>query len=207
MYFRIISSINLAKIEKTKAYILETVAPIFNKQGYVGTSLSDLTKATGLTKGAIYGNFKNKEELAVQAFKLNLGRVVSSLNKELQKANSAREKLLRLTNYYRRYYEFTQDFGGCPIANAGADTNHTNPILFQFAKTASKRLEEGIQSIIEEGIENGEFRRRTDAEKEARVFFSMIEGAVLMASIQDERKYLTDMMNLLDSHIEKELNR
>lgn len=173
----------------------------------MGTSLSDLTKATGLTKGAIYGNFKNKEELAVQAFKLNLGRVVSSLNKELQKANSAREKLLRLTNYYRRYYEFTQDFGGCPIANAGADTNHTNPILFQFAKTASKRLEEGIQSIIEEGIENGEFRRRTDAEKEARVFFSMIEGAVLMASIQDERKYLTDMMNLLDSHIEKELNR
>ena len=48
---------------ETKQYILEKIAPIFNKNGYAGTSLSDVTKATGLTKGAIYGNFKDKEEI------------------------------------------------------------------------------------------------------------------------------------------------
>ena len=42
----------------TSDFILETVAPIFNRKGYAGTSLSDLTAATGLTKGAIYFNFK-----------------------------------------------------------------------------------------------------------------------------------------------------
>jgi len=56
----------------TSDFILQRVAPIFNKQGYVGTSLSDLTEVTGLTKGAIYFNFKNKEELAVKAFKFNV---------------------------------------------------------------------------------------------------------------------------------------
>ncbi len=48
------------KSDRTKQFILEKVAPVFNKNGYFGTSMSDITEATGLTKGAIYGNFKNK---------------------------------------------------------------------------------------------------------------------------------------------------
>ena len=46
----------------TKQYIIETVAPVFIKYGYAGTSLSDITKATGLTKGAIYGNFRGNPD-------------------------------------------------------------------------------------------------------------------------------------------------
>ena len=60
------------KAEKTSQYIVETTAPLFNKNGYTGTSLSDITDTTGLTKGAIYGNFKNKEELALEAFNFNV---------------------------------------------------------------------------------------------------------------------------------------
>ena len=59
------------KAERTTAFIIETVAPIFNKHGYIGTSMSDLTEATGLTKGALYGNFENKEALALAAFEYN----------------------------------------------------------------------------------------------------------------------------------------
>ena len=41
----------MTKAEQTKAFIIERVAPIFNTKGYQGTSLADMTKATGLTKG------------------------------------------------------------------------------------------------------------------------------------------------------------
>jgi len=37
-----------------------------------GTSLSDMTDATGLTKGSIYGNFNSKDEVALAAFDHNL---------------------------------------------------------------------------------------------------------------------------------------
>ena len=60
------------KAEQTTRFIISTVAPIFNKNGYYGTSMSDITAATGLTKGAIYGNFKNKEDLAFAAFEFNV---------------------------------------------------------------------------------------------------------------------------------------
>ena len=44
---------DMSKAENTKAYIVEQTAPIFNKKGYIGTSLTDLTEATGLTKGCV----------------------------------------------------------------------------------------------------------------------------------------------------------
>ncbi len=58
----------LTKAERTRQYIIASTAEIFNKKGYEGTSLTDLTSATKLTKGSIYGNFRNKEEVAAAAF-------------------------------------------------------------------------------------------------------------------------------------------
>ena len=49
------------KSEKTTEFIIQKVAPIFNKHGYSGTSMSDLTKATGLTKVLFMGTLKAKK--------------------------------------------------------------------------------------------------------------------------------------------------
>lgn len=47
----------------TKAYILEEAYRLFLTKGYEGVSISDISKAIGLTKGALYHHFLNKEEL------------------------------------------------------------------------------------------------------------------------------------------------
>ena len=54
----------LSKAERTKQFIVEKAAAVFNEKGYAGTSMNDLTIATGLTKGSIYGNFENKDDIA-----------------------------------------------------------------------------------------------------------------------------------------------
>jgi AcrR family transcriptional regulator len=46
---------------------------LFNTKGYNSTSLSDITQATGLTKGSIYGNFENKDQVAIEVYKYNAG--------------------------------------------------------------------------------------------------------------------------------------
>ena len=51
----------MSKAKRTKWYIIEKTAEIFNKKGFSGTSLTDLTSATQLTKGSIYGNFEAEE--------------------------------------------------------------------------------------------------------------------------------------------------
>ncbi len=59
----------------TKEKILNQSGILFNVQGYKATSLSDITDATGLTKGAIYRHFSSKEELENKAL-LHLSSVM-----------------------------------------------------------------------------------------------------------------------------------
>src|SRR5262250_2265797 len=59
---------DMKKGEATRREIIEKAAPIFNKKGFEGASLSDLMEATGLEKGGIYRHFESKEQLAGEAF-------------------------------------------------------------------------------------------------------------------------------------------
>jgi len=48
----------MGKAEKTRSYIIEKTAPILTLKVTAGTSMNDITEATGLTKGSIYGNLQ-----------------------------------------------------------------------------------------------------------------------------------------------------
>jgi AcrR family transcriptional regulator len=50
---------------ETRRRILEVAAEAFAERGYAGTSLSDVLKASGLTKGGFYFHFPSKEALAL----------------------------------------------------------------------------------------------------------------------------------------------
>src|SRR3979411_2837595 len=67
----------MSKGEQTKQEIVQKAAPLFNQQGYEGTSLSDLMDATGLQKGGIYRHFSSKEDLAAEAFDYSWEKAVS----------------------------------------------------------------------------------------------------------------------------------
>ncbi|MGN6478181.1 MAG: TetR/AcrR family transcriptional regulator, partial [Flavipsychrobacter sp.] len=80
----------MKKSERTKQFIVEQVAPIFNVKGYAGTSLSDMTSATGLTKGSIYGNFSGKDDVALAAFDYNLAKLQHIISGEMSKQTGTR---------------------------------------------------------------------------------------------------------------------
>jgi len=202
MYIR---SMIITKAERTRQFILETVAPIFNKNGYSGTSISDLTKATGLTKGAIYGNFTNKEELALEAFNYNIKYVLDKIKEILINIESPIARLFALTNFFREYYKYNINFGGCPILNVGIDTNNTNPELFKRVKYVIKKLQGSISSTIQKGIALGEIKSTVKSEVYGGRIFSLIEGSVFTSVMLRDDAYLLDMMNHIDTMIRTEL--
>jgi len=51
------------KRARTRAKLLDAAAAIIAAKGFHEATLDDIAAEAGLTKGAIYGNFKNKEEL------------------------------------------------------------------------------------------------------------------------------------------------
>ncbi|MFK7787227.1 MAG: TetR/AcrR family transcriptional regulator [Crocinitomicaceae bacterium] len=197
----------VTKAEKTSEFIIQQVAPIFNKHGYSGTSLSDLTNATKLTKGAIYGNFKNKEELAFRAFAYNVQGVVDQIKVHIGQTKSPIEQLHKLVSFYRNYRKVTVKSGGCPVINIGVDANHDNEVLLGKVREIIARLQNGIVKMIIAGIEVGEIRSDIDAEKYGRYFFTVIEGAVFLMTTTDDERFMHEAMDRLDELIERELKR
>ncbi|MDB5148913.1 MAG: DNA-binding transcriptional regulator, AcrR family [Mucilaginibacter sp.] len=175
----------LSKAERTRQFIIERTSSIFNKKGYAGTSLSDLTEATGLTKGSIYGNFKNKEEVAAEVFEYNSGKVRKQIQERIQRANSYHDKLLV---YAQVYHSFTRgDFipGGCPILNTAVDADDTNPLLKDKAARAVTRWKTGIENLIKAGIEAGELKPDINATEMALSMIAMIEGGIMISKVTD----------------------
>ncbi len=195
------------KAERTTRYIIETVAPIFNKHGYVGTSMSDLTEATGLTKGALYGNFENKEALALSAFEYNSNRLLQAIEAKLSIDGSALDKVYSLTNFYRHYDEFTHDMGGCPVLNTGVDAEHNNKLLAAAARETVATIEGKIALVLEVGAKKNEIRLPVAPLQFAKQLFTMLQGAVAMATICRDRKYLLNTVAYLDVLIAREIKR
>lgn len=50
-------------MNETREYIIDQAYNLFLNHSYEAVSISDISKAIGLTKGALYHHFKNKEEL------------------------------------------------------------------------------------------------------------------------------------------------
>jgi len=119
----------MTKAAKTRQLIIEKTSSLFNVKGYAGTSLSDMTMATGLTKGSIYGNFKNKDEVAIAVYDYNTCRITHALREETDSKESATDKLYAITNYYRTNWKRMFERGGCPILNTAIEADDNLPFL------------------------------------------------------------------------------
>jgi TetR/AcrR family transcriptional regulator, transcriptional repressor for nem operon len=191
----------------TSEIILDKVAPIFNKQGYVGTSLTDITKATGLTKGAIYCNFLNKEDLALKSFQLNVSLAITPLFKLVASKEGSLNKLRTITEYQRGYYDLVKDRGGCPMLRAGVDTKFINPLLFKAAQNLSQKFTIGLTNIIKDGIANDEIKQNTDPDKYAKIILSLIEGSSLLTFTHNDPTYINDAMDFIDQTIIESISK
>lgn len=197
----------VSKAQRTTTYIIETVAPIFNKLGYVGTSMSDLTEATGLTKGALYGNFENKEALALAAFEYNSKLLLAAIDQKLASPGTSLERLYALTDFYRQYDVFSNEIGGCPVLNVGVDSKYNNPLLAAAVKETVRIIEGKIALVLEVGINQGELKIPVTPLQFAKQLYTMLQGAIAMNTISGDRKYLLNTIAYLDQLIVREIKK
>jgi AcrR family transcriptional regulator len=192
----------MSKAEKTKQFIIEKTAPLFNMKGYSGTSMSDITTATGLTKGSIYGNFENKDEVAIAAFKFNVKKLQDAFAREIEKQTTFKDKLLVYPRLYSDYYELRITKGGCPIINTATESDDTHPVLRKKVENTILAWKDKLVYFIEQGIIAGEFKANNiDPEKTALTIIAIIEGAVMITKITGNLSNLSDIMLSLNKII------
>jgi TetR/AcrR family transcriptional regulator, transcriptional repressor for nem operon len=192
----------VGKSAETRAFIIEKTAPIFNKKGYEGTSLADMTSATGLTKGSIYGNFINKDEVALESFDFNLSKIERIIQSEMSHHQSARDKLMVYVNVYDNFLKLPFPDGGCPILNTATECDDTHAALRKKASLAVMNWKNKIVHLIETGIAGKEFKKNTDAEATALTIIATIEGAIMISKLTGRINY----RNAILSNVKKMIN-
>ena len=191
----------MTKSEKTRRFIIEQSAAIFNKKGIAGTSISDLMESTKLAKGGIYGNFDSKEEISLEVFDYLTGIVSSALDKAAAGKTTAREKLLAILDYYHNNLA-SSEMGGCPLLNFGTEADDTNPDLRQRVAKTIKKNQQRIARVVEEGQTAGEFNKRTDASTFAIKMFTMVEGGMFASRVTNNKRQMKTIVDILKKEID-----
>ena len=191
-----------SRSERTRQLIIETAAPIFNKKGYAGTSMADLTLATGLTKGSIYGNFKDKNDVAVNAFQHNIDLIFDFFSKELQAAGSPLDKLLAYPRGFRKIYPMIISYGGCPILNTGVEADDTHAVLRKMAVDVLAKWKKNMTVLIEKGIDEGGIHPSADAQSTAEILISLMEGGSVLSKVTGEVSYMHNAIDTAETMIE-----
>lgn len=191
----------LSKAERTRQYIIESTAPVFNEKGYAGTSMADLTDATGLTKGSIYGNFENKDEVALAVFDYNFGRVTAYLRERIMMHDNAVDRLLVYPKVYSDFLKIPFLKAGCPLLNTSVEADDTHPALREKAAQALNFWKKALENQVKRGIERKEIRKDTDPTEVAVILMSLIEGAVMQAKVHGRATELRIAMRHLEKFI------
>ncbi|WP_407404587.1 TetR/AcrR family transcriptional regulator [Chryseobacterium sp.] len=181
----------MSKATKTKQFIILQTAALFNSKGYNATSLSDISEATGLSKGSIYGNFENKDELILAVYEHNSGLLRKNLSRSFgSEFPSSLEKLHAFVAFYRKNWQFVFSNGGCPLMNAATESDDTLPQLKNQVKTSFEEWNDTLAAIILKGQEDGEFQKEIHPQDFAAILIMLIEGGILLSKTTSDEKYL-----------------
>jgi len=192
----------MTKSERTRQFIIERAAPIFNQKGIAGTSISDIMAATKLAKGGIYGNFASKEEIAVAAFDHIMEIIIGGIKSVTTPEASSLGKLHAILEFYREYPAKPPMKGGCPMTNFGAEADDTNLMMKKRVCEMILLFQQTIEKLVLRGIKYGEFNVKCDARIFAVKMYAMIEGAMLVSRIQGNNKQMDLIIDLLKDEVD-----
>jgi len=191
----------LTKAERTKRFILETAAPLFNQKGISGVNVDDVLAATKLTKGCLYGHFENKEDLSLQVIDFMLESISEKMLIAVSKGKTAKDKVFAFLDFYKDPFN-THISGGCPIFNTAVESDDNFPAIKEKIAEVFRRGQETFAAILRQGIENGEFSAKLDPVVYAFKATAAIEGGVVMCRAMNTAKPMHGLIKSLKAELE-----
>jgi len=192
----------VSKGEQTREMILARAAQLFSRQGYFGSSLSDIMHETGLEKGGIYNHFSSKEQLALEAFDYAVELVKQRTKLALAGKVNAIDRLNAIVTVFQELVEDPPLVGGCPILNTAVEADDAQPALRERARDAMDAWRTTIHRIVHKGIERQEIRPGVDADALATLLISTLEGAIMLSKLYGDNIHMRRVVEYLTGYIE-----
>ena len=135
----------------------------FWKSGYVGTSLDDLSAATGMNRPSLYAAFGDKRALYLKALRQYWRMSAAETREVLTSGRPLREAL---TDFYDRalaiYYGGEGRAQGCFSISTATTAAADDPEIRDALAMSVRRLDERLEALISEARDRGELNGEAD---------------------------------------------
>ncbi|WP_281636163.1 TetR/AcrR family transcriptional regulator [Flavobacterium marginilacus] len=190
------------KAERTKQFILETAAPLYNEKGISGVSIDDVLEATKLTKGCIYGHFQSKDDLSEQVIEYSLNNLAEKITTAVLKETTAKAKINAFMDFYKNPIN-TYINGGCPMFNTAVEADDNFPAIKQMVAARFLAGQEALCEVMQQGIDSGEFSSQLNPAKFAFKMVAAIEGGIVICRTIDSAQPMYELVNDLKKELEQ----
>ncbi len=131
------------KAEENRAALVKAASKLFREKGIDGVGVAEISKAAGLTHGALYAHFPSKGALAVEAFAWGMEQARTKMESFEIDGEPDIEKFL---NYYLSPAQRDNYGGHCAMAAAASEIGRQDEALsatfaesYQFMVDAFER--------------------------------------------------------------------
>jgi len=140
--------------------VVGAVRLLFNETGYHGTSVDDLSRVTGLSKGSLYGAFGDKEALFQRVFD---EYCASSEEGAAALLDGPEDQALDRIRDWLTAPEGCADRRGCLLAKATAELAWENDAIAARSLAAFESLLDSCRQLVEQAQRAGHLDPATDA--------------------------------------------
>ncbi|WP_368652821.1 TetR family transcriptional regulator C-terminal domain-containing protein [Ornithinibacillus sp. 4-3] len=140
--------------ENAKYKIMDKAFLLFSQKGYNQTSVGDISKASGYSKGHIYYHFKNKEKLFVLLAQKTMRDWYNKWMHKESTYSTATEKLCGVALHVLYNFQTPLLKSGQELASNPNSSPESVKQLFNLAEIPIGTY----KSILQEGVDKGEFR-------------------------------------------------
>lgn len=178
----------IRRSEDARADLKETAIDCFSRYGYQGTSIDRIAREAGVTKGAIYYHYKDKNDLLSAAVADRVGEFEERVQKAVQSARDPEDSLRRVVAVSIEHaVSNDRPRFAIKLMVEAIDTN--DPLLDEM-RGMMRRFRAFLRNIVRSGQESGHFRADADADVVAATLTSAVIGAETQYYLDPERFHL-----------------
>lgn len=173
--------------EERREVTVKTVIELAAEQNPAQITTAAIAKRMGLSQGALFRHFPNKDAVLEATMQWVSKRLLSRLKKAEERAHTAKEKLEAV---FSAHIAFVAKYPGAPRMLVGELQRPGDTLTKRMVQTLLKNYTERVREIIELGIQEDEFEAQLDAEVAALLFVGTIQGLVLQSLVSGDGKQM-----------------
>jgi len=169
---------NRLPAEERRAVIVEAVIELAAEQNPKGITTAAIAKRMGLTQGALFRHFPNKDAISQAVMEWVAERLLARLDTSTQGEASP---LAALSAMFMAHVEFVAMHPGVPHLLFGELQSVGKTAAKDIAQTLIKQYRARLHRLIEEGKTQGELDMNLDTEAATLLFIGAIQGLVMQS--------------------------